>query len=309
MSADLRRRPAPQRRGRWLFLGILVTFWSLLAATGMNRFKRPDPKGLAYTIAPADLAGLTGLRLEGVEDAQDRGRGVEVVIDAASVVRITLKARGGDGDGDDLDLSGGGQPWMTARREGDTLVLRWADVPKDRQPARGAKRIPWVDRIVLPVQFQHLALPNGRIDVRVPMEQLAVAGQEITVQGAVRQLDLWSTQCRPCRAGALPQPAEDGAVQCEQRQARYPDKLAVAAGQMRSLRVNARAGKLALSDTENLAAVDLQLGGSVALSLDRADLLPRLRVGGDTPGMPAPAACPSGPAVPSRPVPLMPTAS
>lgn len=311
MSAGSRRR-APQRRGQWLFLFILVIFWGLLAASGTDRFKRPDPTGLAYTISQEDMEGLTGLRLEGSEDGEERRRGVEVVIDAASVVRIALKFRDHRDylDGDDHEPPDGGQPRMAAHREGDTLVLRWVGVPTGvRQSARGVKQMAWMDKIALPVQFQHLALANGRVDVRMPMERLAVAGQEITVRGAVRHLDLWSTQCRPCHAGALPQPADDGATQCEQRQAQYPDKLAVAAGQMQSLRVNARAGKLGLSDTGNLAAVDLQLGGAVALLLDRADLLPRLRVAGDTPGTPAPAACTAGPAVPSRPVLLMPTAS
>jgi len=305
------RRQAPQRRGQWLFLGILVVFWGLLAASGTDRFKRPNPIGLAYTISQEDMEGLTGLRLEGAEDGEERDRGVEVVIDAASVVRIALKFRDHRDylDGDDHEPPAGGQPRMAAHREGGTLVLRWVGVPAGRQSARGIKQMAWMNKIVLPVQFQHLALANGRVDVRVPMERLAVAGQEITVQGAVQHLDLWSTQCRPCQAGALPQPADAAAAQCEQLRARYPDKLSVTGGQVRSLRANARSGKLMLEGSANLATADLQLGGAVALSLDRADLLPRLRAAGDIPGMPAPAACPAGPAVPSRPVALIPTAS
>lgn len=303
MSATATRRHALPRRGRWLFLATLLLFWALLALSGMERFKRPEPTVIAYAIPAPALEGVTGLRLEeGGGNAQRLA--VRVVLDEAPEVRITLRARRGEGE--DPDTLPAQFPELTARREADMLVLRWTEVPAVAgvPPRRHGKSTVWMDEIVLPAQFRHLALARARIEARTPVERLEVVGQAIAVRGAIGRLDLWSTQCRPCASGTTPALAEDVA-QCAERTRRGTAALEVNAARMRSLRVDTRAGQLDLSETQGLDRALLQLGDSVALSVDRASVLEKAR--GNDRGEPLgmPPAC-GGPATDPAPVQLLP---
>ena len=293
MSARSLRR-APRRLGPLLFAGALVVFWILLAWSGRDSFKRPDPAGAVYTIRSEDLGGVTGLRMEGENGPPSHGPVVRVVLDGTAKVRISLRSRGDD-EYEDGSLSPGEVPRMTATREGDTLVLRWAGIHGGPLPMRGPKAMHWMEEIVLPAQFQHLALARAVIEARTPMDQLMVAGQEITVEGAVRHLDLWSTQCRPCKAAAAQAPTDDE-PECARHRHHGRDELQVKATHMRSLRVNARAGDLSLLQTDQLERVELQLSDSVALSLDRAGLLDRVSRPADSQALQVPAVCAAKPA-------------
>lgn len=273
MNAHALRR-APRRLGPRLFVAVLVVFWILLAWSGRDSFKRPGPAEAVYTIRSEDLAGVTGLRMEGENGSPSHGPLVRVVLDGTSQVRISLRSRGNEDE--DASPASGEAPRMSATREGDTLVLRWTGIGGGPLPMRGPKALHWMDEIVLPAQFQRLALARAVIEARTPMDQLVVAGQEITVGGHVRHLDLWSTQCRPCKVIDAQAPAGDE-PRCVQPRHRGTDELQVKAAHMRSLRVNARAGQVSLLQTDPLERVDLQLGDSVALSLDRAGLLERVR--------------------------------
>ena len=301
MSTPVAPRRAPPRRGRWLFLGTLLLFWTLLFTSGMDRFKRPEPTAVAYTVEARALVGVNGLRLEEAGDNASR-LSVRVVLDDVPDVRITVQSRHGDGDGP--DTLPGKFPGLTATREGDTLVLHWTDVPAPAgaQPRRPGKPAVWMEQIVLPTQFRHLALARARIEAQAPVERLEVAGQAIAVRGTVTHLDLWSTQCRPCGTWVVPAVAEDPA-QCAERTRRGTASMEVQAAGMRSLRVDALAGKLDLSETQGLQSAVLQLGDSVALSVDRASVLEKAR--GSTrdaaPGLPD--AC-GVPATAPRPVPV-----
>lgn len=287
MSTAPRRR-APPRRGRWLFLATLVMFWTLLALSGMDRFKKPEPVVVAYAIPSDALAGVTGLRLD--EGGGNAPRlAVRVALDDVPDVRITLQSRREDGEDPDAPP---GEPGLTATREADTLVLRWKAVPAAvaMGPGRHGKAAMWMDEIVLPTQFRHLALARARVEARTPVGRLEVAGQSIAVRGAIGQLDLWSTQCRPCGAGTVPALAEDVA-QCAERTRRGTASLEVNAARMRSVRVDARAGQLDLSETQGLERATLQLGDAVALSVDRAAVLEKARAGATGDALQAPAAC------------------
>lgn len=295
MNAHALRR-APRRLGPRLFVATLAVFWIVLAWSGWDSFKRTGPAEAVYTIRSEDIAGVTGLRMEGENGSPSHGPVVRVVLDGASQVRISLRSRGNEDE--DASPPSGEEPRMSATREGDALVLRWTGVGGGPLPMRGPKAMHWMDEIVLPAQFQHLALARAVIEARTPMDQLVVAGQEITVGGHVRHLDLWSTQCRPCKAAAAQAPADDG-PQCAQHRHRGADELQVKAAHMRSLRVNAQAGQLSLSQTDPLERVDLQLGDGVALSLDRAGLLERVSRPADSQALQAPVVCtalPTGPA-------------
>lgn len=302
MNPSVARRHPPPRRGRWLFLATLLLFWMLLFASGMDRFKRPDPAAVAYTIEAQALAGVTGLRLEEAGDNASRLL-VRVVLDDVPDVRITVQSR--PGDGDDPDPLFGKFPGLTATREGDTLVLHWteAPAPAGAQPRRHGKSMVWMDEIVLPTQFRHLALARARIEAQVPVERLEVAGQAIAVRGTVQHLDLWSTQCRPCGTWRVPGVAEDPA-QCAERTRRGTASMEVNAARMRSLRVDARAGQLDLSETQALESAVLQLGDSVALSVDRASVLEKARGSARDAAPGQPAAC-GLPAAAATPVPVL----
>lgn len=280
------RRRAPPRRGRWLFLATLVLFWALLALSGMDRFKKPEPVALAYAIPADALAGVTGLRLE--EGGGNAPRlAVRVALDDVPDVRITLQSRHGESEDPDAPH---GEPGLTATREADTLVLRWKAAPATAAMGRHGKAAAWMHEIVLPTQFRHLALARAHVEARTPVERLEVAGQSIAVRGAIGQLDLWSTQCRPCGAGTVPALAEDLA-QCAERTRRGTASLEVNAARMRSVRVDARAGQLDLSETQGLERASLQLGDSVALSVDRAAVLQKARGVAAGGALQAPAAC------------------
>lgn len=286
MSASPQRR-APPRRGRWLFLATLVLFWTLLALSGMDRFRKPGPVAVAYAIPAQALIGVTGLRL-------DEGGGnaprpmVSVALDEVPEVRITLQSRRGEGE--DTRGPPDEPPRLIATREGDTLILRWLHGPVAAvvESGRHGKAAVWVDEIVLPTQFRHLALARARVEARTPVERLEVAGQAIAVRGAVGHLDLWSTQCRPCEAGIAPALAEDMA-RCAERTRRGTASLEVNAARVRSLRVDARAGDLNMSETRGLERAALQLGDAVSVSVDRAAVLERARAGGEA--LQAPSAC------------------
>ncbi|MES2611613.1 MAG: hypothetical protein V4679_15305 [Pseudomonadota bacterium] len=303
MSAVAARRRAAPRRGRWLFLATLLLFWALLSLSGMDRFKNPEPIAVAYAIPVQALEGVTGLRLE--EGGGNAPRlSVRVALDEVPEVRITLRSRPGEGDGPDAPP--GTFPGLTATREADTLVLHWTEVPAPAgaQPRRHGKTTAWMDEIVLPTQFQHLALARARIEARASVERLEVVGQSIAVRGAVKHLELWSTQCRPCGAGMAPARAEEVA-QCAERTRRGIASMEVNAARMRSLRVDARAGQLDLSETQGLERALLQLGDSVALSVDRASVLEKARGSARGEALGMPAAC-GGSATASAPVTLLP---
>ncbi|KRC27966.1 hypothetical protein [Acidovorax sp. Root217] len=301
MSTPVATRRAPPRRGRWLFLGTLLLFWTLLFTSGMDRFKRPEPTAVAYTVEARALVGVNGLRLEEAGDNASR-LSVRVVLDDVPDVRITVQSRHGDGDGP--ETLPGKFPGLTATREGDTLVLHWTDVPAPAgaQPRRPGKPAVWMEQIVLPTQFRHLALARARIEAQAPVERLEVAGQAIAVRGTVTHLDLWSTQCRPCGTWVVPAVAEDPA-QCAERTRRGTASMEVQAAGMRSLRVDALAGKLDLSETQGLQSAVLQLGDSVAVSVDRASVLEKARGSARDDALGLPDAC-GVPAAAPRPVPV-----
>lgn len=301
MSTPVAPRRALPRRGRWLFLATLLLFWTLLFTSGMDRFKRPEPTAVAYTVDAQALVGVTGLRLEEAGDHDSR-LSVRVVLADVPDVRITVQSRRGDGD--DPDTLPGKFPGLTATREADTLVLHWTGVPAPAgaQPRRPGKPSVWIEQIVLPTQFRHLALARARIEAQAPVERLEVAGQSIAVRGTVADLDLWSTQCRPCGTWVVPAVAED-AAQCAERTRRGTASMEVHAAGMRSLRVDALAGKLDLSETQGLHSAVLQLGDAVALSVDRVSVLEKARGSARDAAPGLPGAC-GVPAAAPRPVPV-----
>jgi hypothetical protein len=301
-------RRAPPQRGRWLFLAILLAFWALLILTAADRFKKPEPADLAYAIPAQALAGVTGLRLEG--EGPDSLARVQVVMGYAPDVRITVPAPGGSGlESPDPDTPAEEPLRVLAEREGDTLVLRWmaAPGPGGRMPRGGVKSQPRISEIALPSQFRRLALPHASVEVRAPVAHLEVAAESVSVRGTVDHLDLWSTQCRPCQAGLPPARAGDGvAAQCEEQTQRRQGLLEVTAVDMRSLRVNARAGRLNLGRTQWLKGATLQLGDTVALSMDSARPLALAIQEAGAPEMQVPAICTGAPGAARQAIDLVP---
>ena len=126
--ARLRSRAgAPRKLGPWLFAGVLVIFWALLAISGMDRFKAKDDRR-QYTVPAAQLQGVTRLRIEGDPgDARGYVSTTRVVLQSTSDVTLSLhRRREGRRKGARAAApASGSEPPLVAVREGDTLVLRW----------------------------------------------------------------------------------------------------------------------------------------------------------------------------------------
>lgn len=283
-SRPLPARP-PRTWGAWLFAGILLAFWGVLALSGADRFKALEQDGPRYVLKAAQLEGVTRLRIERDSGAdQDYWPVTRVLLGGSPEVVLSFRFRHEGPGREKADLPQAAHP-LVATREGDTLVLRWVAPPaQEANRARGedGEGAVWMDELVLPAQFQALALSHAAVQARTPLERLEVSGRQIEVEGLVAHLDLRSTHCKRCpvtRAGAEEQgEGECGGLPAWVRGA----TLEVNAKRMQSVRIVAARGAVALKDSQHLQQLDLQLGDSVALSLDRAGalgLLPRKQPG------------------------------
>ncbi|MBW8462868.1 hypothetical protein [Acidovorax sp.] len=282
-TLSLRTLPArpPRTWGAWLFAGVLLAFWGVLALSGADRFEALEPDGPRYVLKATQLEGVTRLRIEGDSGAdQDYWPVTRVLLGGAPEVVLSFRFLHEGPGREKADLPQAAPP-LVATREGDTLVLRWV-APRSRKAHRArdedGKGNVWMDELVLPAQFQALALSHAAVQARTPLERLQVSGRQIEVDGPVAHLDLRSTHCKRCgetRAEAEGQgEGECGGLPAWVRGA----TLAVRAERMQSVRIVAAQGAVALKDSQHLQQLDLQLGDSVALSLDRAGalgLLPR----------------------------------
>lgn len=299
-SRPLPARP-PRTWGAWLFAGVLLAFWGVLALSGADRFQAPESDGPRYVLKAAQLEGVTRLRIEGDSGAdQDYWPVIRVLLGGSPEVVMSFRFRH-EGPGREKAGLPQAAPPLVATREGDTLVLRWM-APRSRKAHRAggedSEGDVWMDELVLPAQFQALALSHAAVQARTPLERLQVSGRQIEVDGPVAHLDLRSTHCKRCgetRAEAEGQgEGECGGLPAWVRGA----TLAVRAERMQSVRIVAAQGAVALKDSQHLQQLDLQLGDSVALSLDRAGALgllsrqqPSAGVASKLPGTGAGAAC------------------
>lgn len=310
------RAGAPRKLGPWLFAGVFVMFWVLLAISGMDRFKAEDGDSRQYTVPAAQLQGVTRLRIEGDPgDARGYVPTTRVVLRSTSDVTLNLHLRreGRRKGARAATPAPGAEPPLVAVREGDTLVLRW--LPRTPSPTAGSDDLQeqWLGEIVLPARFQHLALSHALVEVLDPVEQLHVSGRAVEVRGLAAHLDLQSTQCQRCaEVGAAAAPDDSSA--CDEQT--HPGRnavLEVNAKNMQSVRVVAGVGNVKLNETRLLRQLDLQLGDSVGLLVDRAAVLRLGRgAGGGVAGaaqgpVVAPADCAAPPAAGRNPVPSLPS--
>lgn len=310
------RAGAPRKLGPWLFAGVFVMFWVLLAISGMDRFKAKDGDSRQYTVPAAQLQGVTRLRIEGDPgDARGYVPTTRVVLRSTSDVTLNLHLRreGRRKGARAATPAPGAEPPLVAVREGDTLVLRW--LPRTPSPTAGSDDLQeqWLGEIVLPARFQHLALSHALVEVLDPVEQLHVSGRAVEVRGLAAHLHLQSAQCRRCAdTGAAAAPDDSSA--CDEKT--HPGRdavLEVNAKNMLSVRVVAGVGNVKLNETRRLRQLDLQLGDSVGLLVDRAAVL-RLWRGGAGGGLAgaaqepvvAPGDCAAPPAAGRDPVPSVP---
>lgn len=267
------RAAAPRLRGPWLFAGVWLLFWALLAASGLDRFKFTEDGVQRYLLPAAQLEGVTRLRIEGDPgDTQGYAPTTKVLIAPSSTVSLALMARHGARRGAAREAHPFGGPAalpLAAVREGDTLVLRWRPRPSPEGGPAAADEDVWISEIMLPPQFGHLVLSHALVEVLEPVERLQVAGQSVEVRGHVAHLDLRSTLCRRC---AGPSDADSAACHEAERLARDA-KLEVAARNMQSVRIAADAGQVEIGGSQGLRRLDLHLGDGVALSVDRAGAL------------------------------------
>jgi len=274
------RAGAPRKLGPWWFAGLWIVFWALLVVSGFDRFKAPDGNGRLYMLSAAQLTGVTRLRIDGEPgDADAYASPPRLVLSGSSVVTVSVQSRS---DGRRRGSSRGdprpgprAEPPLVAVREGDTLVLRWLQRPALPDAQATHANDEWIGEIVLPMQFKDLALSNAQVDAMDPVERLSVSGRSVEVRGSVAHLDLQSTRCGRCAAsdakGTISQNGEDD---CETRpRYRREDTLEVSAAKMQSVRIVASVGQVTLKDTEGLQQLELRLGDSVALSVDRAGAL------------------------------------
>lgn len=268
------RAAAPRPRGPWLFAGVWLLFWALLALSGMDRFKFSEDGMQRYLLPAAQLEGVTRLRIEGDPgDTQGYAPATKVLIRSSSTVSLAVmtrhdRRRGRAARAADPTGGAGGLP-LVAVREGDTLVLRWRPRASPEGGSAPADENFWISEIVLPRQFGHLVLSHALVEVLDPVERLQVAGQSVEVGGEVAHLKLRSTLCGRCSG------LSDANTQvCEQARRLARDaKLEVAARSMRSVRIAADSGQVELRGTEGLQWLDLRLDDGVALSVDRAGAL------------------------------------
>lgn len=300
---------APRARGPWFFAGLWIIFWLLLALTGLGGFKNLESAERRYAVPASQLVGVTHLRIDG-DPGEARGYAPQtrvVVGSGGDDLVLTLQSRHEGRRARAHRAAQAGtparpEPPVAAMREGDTLVLRW--LPPVRAPGAAPSAADaddddtWIREITVPAQFWHLRLSHALVDALEPVERLQVAGRSVEVRGQVSQLDLQSTVCARCA------PAAGGAQDpdCDARDPRARGaSLEVVAGGMRSVRIAAEVGQVALKSTQRLQQLDLRLGDGAALSVDRTGVLRLARVapaepeaGCNAPGA-APAAAPSTP--------------
>lgn len=268
------RAAAPRARGPWLFAGVWLLFWALLALSGRDVFKVAEDGVQHYLLPAAPLEGVTRLRIEGDPgESQGYARATNVLIRTSSTVSLTVRTsidgRRGRAGRTSHPLEGPAALPVAAVREGDTMILRWRPrVSTEGGPAPADEDV-WISEIVLPQQFAHLVLSHALVEALDPVERLHVAGQSVEVRGHIAHLDLQSTLCGRCAGSSE---ADSFACDQQQRLARAA-KLEVAARSMQSVRVAADAGQVELLATEGLRRLDLHLGDGVALSVDRAGVL------------------------------------
>ncbi|MBD9394532.1 hypothetical protein [Acidovorax sp. ACV01] len=240
-----------RQKGVWLFALVLVGFWALVALSGWSRLKPSSTAERVQLIRAADLVGVTRLRLE--EDGEAGGYRPDVSVRVGFASDVSIHPRVSDRD----TAPDAPEParWITAFREGETLVLR-ARAPR-AEARQGHRALAWIQKIELPAHFRHLHIERASIEVREPVESLAILGEQITVAGFVRELDLRSSLCGPS----------------EHRNGPREDGLEVQAENMRAVRVQAHTGRVRLQRSEGLQRLELRLGDTVALSLDRVAAL------------------------------------
>jgi hypothetical protein len=271
------RAGAPRKLGPWLFAGVFVTFWLLLAISGMDRFKAKDGDSRQYTVPAAQLQGVTRLRIEGdSDDAQGYVPPTRVVLSNTSDITLSLHLRReGRRKGARAQERPGwhAEPPLTVVREGDTLVLRWKPRELPQNAETSDVQDQWIGKIKLPKHFQGLALSHALVEALEPVERLQVSGRSVEVRGEVAHLDLQSTQCGRCAAGG-PASADTNDAACDERATKGKNPLLeVSAKNMQSVRIEAWEGNVKVGDTERLKQLDLQLGDHVALLVDRVAVL------------------------------------
>lgn len=256
LQAAPSRARAPRKWGPGLFAATVGLFWLLLALSGRDYFKKLEQSDQRYAVTAAQLEGVTRLRIEGDGgDAQGYWPTTRVLLGGAPEVSLSLRMR------PDGQAAPGGQALMSAVREGDTLVLRWAS-PRDQDAAPPRRPQAWVTEIVLPAQFQELALSHAAVEARTAVERLQVSGRSVSVEGPIAHLDLLA---KPGSGACQPDP---------DRARRSRDaSLTVTARGMQTVRISAGAGEVTLRDSEDLQRLELRLAPAVALSVDRAGAL------------------------------------
>ena len=264
---------APRKWGPWLFAATVVIFWLLLALSGRGYFKKLEQADQRYAVKAAQLEGVTRLRIEGDGgDAQGYWPATRVLLGGAPEVELSIRMRPADRDGKAASGQPGGQPPLSAVREGDTLVLRWT-TPRRENAGPPGRPEAWMNEIVLPAQFQELALSHAAVEARTAVERLQVSGRSVTVEGPVAHLDLRSARCAPCAA----QQATAGDEACppgpDRARRSREASLEVTARGMQTVRIGAGAGEVTLRDSEGLQRLELRLAPAVALSVDRAGAL------------------------------------
>ncbi len=264
------RKPALRQTGPWLFVLVLASFWALVAISGWNGLKASSAADRIHRISASDLVGVTRLRVEDTTPSEAYLPPVSVQLGTGSDLRIHPSVAEEDATLRTLEPT----TWIMASVEGETLVLRVSTSPTTARLGSRSRAQTWIKEIEAPAHIQHLQLEQGRVHVRAPMDTLTIEGERITVHGAVKALDLRSSECssHPRRRGSR----EDG--------------MDIDAKEMQFVRLRASSGRVELKRSEGLQSLELQLGGAVALSLDRVgalDLLPgRAAADASGPGSP-----------------------
>lgn len=296
--------------GPWLFTGIWVVFWGLLALSGLDRFKDLAGAGHRYAIAAAQLSGVRHLRVErNPGETHSYMPQTRVVLGGTSEMALTLESRfdgrrGGSRKPAQASSEARPELPIKAFREGDILVLRWLPPVRTQGQKRSEDDDMWIREITLPPQFHNLSLSHAVVEALEPVERLTVSGRSVEVRGKVAHLDLQSARCGRCAMASGAGQADDCAAHAQHGR---DATLEVMAGSMQSVRIAADMGQVVLKATQGLQKLDLRLGDDVALSVDRVGVLQLARHSeGDADGGGCGAASGSRPMlVPSSPLELV----
>ncbi|MFN7153154.1 MAG: hypothetical protein ACK4OE_05640 [Acidovorax sp.] len=243
---------ALRQSGLWLFVGVLASFWGLVAISGWDGLKASSVAERIHVVGASDLVGVTRLRVEEVEPSEHYVPATSVRVGVGSDLRIFPRVADEDATLGILAPSS----WIAASVDGDTLVLRVRMFSSANSHGRSRAKN-WIQTIEVPVHIAHLQLEQSSVDVLVPMEVLTVEGEQLRVSGRIKALEVRSSECRH-----LTRP----------RVGRHED-LEVNAKHMKSVRLQTYHGRVEIQHSEGLDRLELQLGDEVALSLDRTGVL------------------------------------